>query len=49
MKKNRWKSMYFDETLDCWIVNWRGQTGYKLRCGEWFELNLGYGKMCHAV
>ncbi|WP_246188452.1 DUF5348 domain-containing protein [Metabacillus lacus] len=37
--------MYFDEKLDCWIVDWENQRDYKLRCGECFNLNLGYGKV----
>lgn len=45
MKPSRWKQMYFDQTLECWIVDWGDQTGYKMRCGEWFDLYLGYGKV----
>ncbi|WP_421385531.1 DUF5348 domain-containing protein [Bacillus salacetis] len=27
------------------MVDWGDHTGYKMRCGEWFYLNLGYGKV----
>ena len=42
--KGRWKEMNYNEELDCWVVFWGGNSGYKMRCGEWFELHLGYGK-----
>ena len=45
MKKSRWKSMRYEESIDSWIVLWDDENGYKMRCGEWFELYLGYGKV----
>ncbi|WP_165767548.1 DUF5348 domain-containing protein [Tetzosporium hominis] len=51
MKKSRWKKMRYEESLDCWVVVWDDETGYRMRCGEWFELYLGYGKVlsCRLV
>lgn len=37
--------MRYEESLDCWVVVWDDETGYRMRCGEWFELYLGYGKV----
>lgn len=37
--------MRYDESIDCWVVVWDNETGYRMRCGEWFELYLGYGKV----
>ena len=42
--KSRWKEMIYNEELDCWIVVWGDNTGYKMRCGEWFDLHLGNGR-----
>lgn len=42
--KGRWKDMIYNEAFDCWIVVWGDNTGYKMRCGEWFDLHLGNGR-----
>ncbi|WP_404468660.1 DUF5348 domain-containing protein [Sutcliffiella horikoshii] len=42
--KSRWKDMIYSEAFDCWIVVWGDNTGYKMRCGEWFDLHLGNGR-----
>jgi hypothetical protein len=44
MKKKRWRDMKYNEDLDCWVVFWEENTGYKMRCGDWFELHLGEGR-----
>ena len=40
--KKRWNDMTYNEEL--WIVFWGDNTGYKVRCGDWFELHLGDGR-----
>lgn len=42
--KSRWKEMNYNEELDCWVVFWGDNAGYKMRCGEWFDLHLGNGR-----
>ena len=42
--KTRWKEMNYNEELDCWVVFWGENLGYKMRYGEWFDLHLGYGR-----
>jgi Domain of unknown function (DUF5348) len=42
--KSRWKDMYYCEEVDCWIVLWEDYKGYKVRCGEHFDLHLGDGR-----
>ena len=42
--KSRWKDMKYNEELDCWVAYWGDNTGYKLRCGDWFEIHLGDGR-----
>ena len=37
--------MRYEESIDSWIALWDDESGYKMRCGEWFELYLGYGKV----
>ncbi|WP_245805941.1 DUF5348 domain-containing protein [Bacillus alkalicellulosilyticus] len=36
--------MNYNEELDCWVVFWGGNLGYRVRSGEWFDLHLGYGR-----
>ncbi|MCM3763328.1 DUF5348 domain-containing protein, partial [Alkalihalobacillus oceani] len=36
--------MNYNEELDCWVVLWGENLGYKMRYGEWFDLHLGYGR-----
>ncbi len=43
--KSRWKEMIYRGDLECWVVLWGDQPGYKMKCGEWFDLHLGYGKI----
>lgn len=42
--KKRWNDMRYHDDIDCWVVYWGDNTGYKVRCGDWFELNLGDGR-----
>lgn len=42
--KSRWKDMKYFEDIDCWIVFWGDNTGYKVRCGDYFDLHLGDGR-----
>ena len=42
--KSRWKEMNYNEEMDCWVVIWGDNSGYKMHCGEWFDLHLGNGK-----
>lgn len=42
--RSRWKDMKYNESLDCWVVFWGDNTGYKVRCGDWFDLHLGDGR-----
>ena len=42
--KSRWNDMKYNEELDCWVVFWGDNTGYKVRCGDFFDLHLGYGR-----
>jgi len=42
--RKRWNDMKYNEELDCWIVFWGDNTGYKVRCGDWFDLHLGDGR-----
>lgn len=44
MRKSRWEDMRYFESIDCWVVIWEGQMGYKVRCGDWFDLHLGNGR-----
>ena len=43
MKKSRWKEMNYNEELDCWVLFWEDNSGYKIRCGECFDIHLGNG------
>ncbi|MEC1748253.1 DUF5348 domain-containing protein [Schinkia azotoformans] len=42
--RKRWNDMKYNEDLDCWIVFWGDNTGYKVRCGDWLDLHLGDGR-----
>jgi hypothetical protein len=42
--KGRWKEMKYNEDLDCWVVFWGDNTGYKVRCGDWFDFHHGDGR-----
>lgn len=42
--RSRWKDMNYNEDWDCWVVLWDVNSGYKMRCGEWFDLHLGNGR-----
>lgn len=42
--KKRWNDMTYNEELDCWIVFLGNHTGYKVRCGDSFNLHLGDGR-----
>ncbi|MDQ0158026.1 DUF5348 domain-containing protein [Robertmurraya andreesenii] len=42
--KSRWNDMKYNEDLDCWVVFWGDNMGYKVRCGDWFDLHLGEGR-----
>jgi hypothetical protein len=42
--KSRWKDMKYHENIDCWVVYWGDNKGYKVRCGDWFDLHLGDGR-----
>lgn len=44
MRKSHWEDMRYFESIDCWVVIWEGQMGYKVRCGDWFDLHLGNGR-----
>lgn len=47
--KSRWKQMSYNEELDCWFILWGDQVGYKMRCGDWFDLHLGNGKILSCL
>lgn len=44
MKKKRWEEMKYFESIDVWVVIWGDNKGYKVRCGDCFDLHLGNGR-----
>lgn len=44
MRNSRWEEMKYNKELDCWVVFWGDNEGYKVRCGDWFYLHLGEGR-----